>query len=376
MTSIERHQGRYERRKAKRLKKKKEFLNSLPCYEEVFTFQNLYNSFNLCKRGVMWKSSLQTYESNKLINLADLHKRLLNETYRSKGFHHFTINERGKTRHIRSVNIDERVVQRCLCDNYLIPLLSKNLIYDNGATLKGKGTDFTVSRLKKHIRDYVKENGTDGYILIYDFSDYFNNIQHNKLYAILDDLIQDGKIKRLVHHFIDNFGENGLGLGSQISQITAVAFPNVLDHYFKDKCRTKGYGRYNDDGYIICKNLQEIKESKKALFNICEELGIKISEKKLHIQKLTTPFIFLKKKFYVKNGRVKVKIIRKTISRERRRLKKYQCKFLKGEMPYKDIENAYKSWKGSMRHYSNKYAVSNMNKLFNKLFIFNKEIFI
>jgi hypothetical protein len=37
---------------------------------------------------------------------------------------------------------------------------------------------------------------------------------------------------------------------------------------------------------------------------------------------------------------------------------------IKGEMPYKDIENAYKSWKGSMRHYSNKYVISNMNKLF------------
>ena len=370
MTSKERHELRYQRRKEKRSKKKKEFLKSLPNYSEIFTFNNLYKSFQLCKQGVMWKSSMQSYESNLLTNLADLYTRLNNRIYKSKGFHEFTISERGKIRHIRSVNIDERIVQRCLCDNYLIPLLRYNLIYDNGATLKGKGTDFTISRLKKHLSDYVRVNGTDGYILTFDFSDYFNSIQHDKIYEMLDNLIYDNDIKYLIHHLVDNFGDNGLGLGSQISQIIAVAFPNELDHMFKDKLRKKGYARYMDDGYVFCKSKEEIKECIYVLYEICESLGIKINERKIHIHKINKPFVFLKKKIFVDDsGKIVIKIVRKNITRERQKLKKYKNKMIKGSMSYNEIENAYKSWKGGIKKYKSYNIIKNMDNLYNQLFI-------
>lgn len=370
MTSIERKEIRYQRRKSKRIQKKQNFLNSLPSYSEIFTFQNLYKSFKLCKNGVMWKSSMQSYESNLLTNLADLYTRLNNCTYKSKGFHNFTISERGKTRHIRSVNIDERIVQRCLCDNYLVPLLRYNLIYDNGATLKGKGTDFTIARLKKHLYDYSVKNGNAGYIITFDFSDYFNSIQHNKIYELLDGLIEDNDIKKLVHHLIDNFGENGLGLGSQISQIIAVAFPNELDHMFKDKLGVKYYGRYMDDGYIICQTKGQIMEYIEQLYKICEKLRIKINDRKIHISKINKPFIFLKKKIFVNDkSKVVMKIIRKNITRARRKLKKYKIKMQQGEMPYIDIYNAYKSWKGNIKKYNSYYLLRNMDKLYYELFI-------
>jgi hypothetical protein len=377
MTSEERHQCRYERRKNKREKKKQQFLEDLPSFEQVFTFQNLYNSYILCKQGVTWKASMQGYEANLLVNLANLQERLLNHTYRSKGFHKFTIRERGKLRNIRSVNIDERIVQRCLCDYFLIPLLRRNLIYDNGATLKGKGTDFTLHRLRDHLYDYVKENGTEGYILIYDFTDYFNSINHTKLYEMLDPMILDDDLRELVHHFIDNFGDKGLGLGSQISQICAVAYPNPLDHYFKDELGVKGYGRYMDDEYIICKTKEDVKKCIDMLYKICAELDIKISERKLHISKITKPFIFLKKKIFVApDGKVVMSLVRKTITHERRKLKKYYNKHINSDMPYKDVECAYLSWRGSARRFANHRAIKNMDELFNNLFIFNKEIFV
>lgn len=370
MTSIERKELRYQRRKNKRIQKRQEFHSSLPSYSEIFTFQNLYKAFNLCKKGVMWKSSMQSYESNLLTNLSDLYERLNNHTYKSKGFHEFMINERGKTRHIRSVNIDERIVQRCLCDNYLIPLLRNNLIYDNGATLKGKGTDFTIKRLKKHLSDYYIKNGNNGYIITFDFSDYFNSIQHKKIYEKLDVLIDDINTKNLVHHLVDNFGDNGLGLGSQISQIIAVAFPNELDHMFKDQLGIKYYGRYMDDGYIICNSKSQITCYIDMLYKMCSKYGIQINERKIHISKLSNPFIFLKKKIFINsNGKISIKIIRKNITRERQKLKKYKKKIIEGSMSYKEIENAYKSWRGSIRKYNSYHILKNMDKLFNELFI-------
>lgn len=133
-------------------------------------------------------------------------------------------------RHIKSVNIRERVVQRCFCDNYLIPLLTKNLIYDNGASLKDKGITFSLNRLIYHLKKYYKKHqNNEGWIVLYDFSNYFGNINHNKLYAIVDPLMLDNKCLKLYHHLIDVFGEVGLGLGSQVSQISAIIFPNQID---------------------------------------------------------------------------------------------------------------------------------------------------
>ena len=47
-------------------------------------------------------------------------------------------------------------------------------------------------------------------------------------------------------NFIQAFGpEKSLGLGSEVSQICAVFFPNKVDHFIKEKLRIKYYGRYS-----------------------------------------------------------------------------------------------------------------------------------
>ena len=84
-------------------------------------------------------------------------------------FVEFDVNERGKTRHIKSPSIRDRVLQRAVCDYVLEPVLYSKLIYDNGASVKGKGVEFTRKRLDKHLRDYYREHGNKGYILVGDF---------------------------------------------------------------------------------------------------------------------------------------------------------------------------------------------------------------
>ena len=71
---------------------------------------------------------------------------------------------------------------------------------------------------------------------------------------------------RLVNGFIDDFGEVGLGLGSQISQVSALMYPNKLDHYIKEELRIQAYGRYMDDGYLV-------HESKEHLQHCLQEIA-------------------------------------------------------------------------------------------------------
>lgn len=54
-------------------------------------------------------------------------------------------------RHIRSIHISERVVQRTLCDKVINPTLKPSFIYDNGASTENKGIDFAFPATCKGI---------------------------------------------------------------------------------------------------------------------------------------------------------------------------------------------------------------------------------
>ncbi|MDR2516225.1 MAG: hypothetical protein LBC88_02455 [Spirochaetaceae bacterium] len=142
MTGAERREARYERRKARRETKRNEKLNAADNFSQIIDTDNLYSSFKRSRRGVAWKESVQRYEANALRNIAETRRKLIAGESVQSGFVEFDLRERGKTRHIKSVHISERIVQKCLCDYALVPILSRPLIYDNGASMKSKG-EFT-----------------------------------------------------------------------------------------------------------------------------------------------------------------------------------------------------------------------------------------
>lgn len=132
MTSEERKEARYQRRVAARRKAKADKYARADSFNEVFSYGNLYRSYKCCRRGVAWKSSVQKYITQAPLNVLHTYNQLMAGKFKSPGFYEFDLYERGKHRHIRSTVISERVVQRCLCDNALVPMLGRTFIYDNG----------------------------------------------------------------------------------------------------------------------------------------------------------------------------------------------------------------------------------------------------
>ena len=294
MTSEERHEAQYQRRRAERKARKAAAIQSCDCFEKVFTFDHLYHAYRQSRKGVAWKASTQKYVSQAVLNIERTRKELMNGAFRSTGFYEFDLMERGKPRHIRSVNFNERVVQRCLCDFSLVPILSRTFIYDNGASIKNKGYHFAIRRLCVHLRRHYQCYGTDGYILLFDFSKFFDRISHEVIRKILEKELSDERLIRLTQYFVDAFGDIGLGLGSQVSQILALASANRLDHFIKEKLHISGYGRYMDDGYLIHPSKEYLRDCLKRIRRLCEELGIVLNEKKTQIVKLSHGFSYLK----------------------------------------------------------------------------------
>lgn len=372
MNSRERHEIRYQRRKARRAEKRARRVQDADDFDEVFTYSHLYDSYRKCLHNVRWKASVQTYSANAPLNVYKaFHELQAGKIDVHKG-HEFDLYERGKKRHIRSVHIRERVIQKCLCDYALVPVLGRSLIYDNGASMKGKGVKFARKRLQAHLEKYIRKNGSEGYILIFDFRKFFDSIRHSTVLAVMKKHFTDRKIIGLTMKFVKVSGNIGLGLGSQISQSLCLAVPNMLDHAIKEDCRMKFYGRYMDDGYIIHQSKEKLKECLEAMKAICKKLGLELNLKKTHIRKLSGGFTFLKQKYHVlPTGKIIKRPARQSITRMRRRLKRFKRRVDAGLMSLKAVCQSFQSWISHIEKTRCYRSKERMKKLFVQLFGIN-----
>jgi retron-type reverse transcriptase len=374
MTSLERREARYQRRVENRTAKAQDKLSQYDSFDLIADVDNLYAAFQKSKKGVAWKESVQRYEANALRNILDTSQRLLAGKNIQHGFVEFYLHERGKIRHIKSIHISERVVQKCLCDQVLVPILSNGLIYDNGASMKGKGVHFSIRRFITHLSKFYRSNGYSnaGYCLSIDFSKYFDSIDHELLLKMLEKEITDERVLELTKNFISVFGDGkSLGLGSQVSQISAIYFPNLLDHFIKEVLRIKYYGRYMDDLYLIHESKEYLKHCLNEIIKICDQLKININMKKTCIEKLDHGIEFLKGKYkLLHNGKVLRLPGKASTKRMRRKLVKFKNFIDNGTMGFNDLRTAYQSWRGNYRRRFQAYhRIRYMDKLYNDLFI-------
>lgn len=367
----------------------------------------LVSAFYKSEKNCRWKYSVQKYELSVLENSFELQTSIRNKTYKQKEFFEFTLSERGKTRPIKSMYISDRVVQRDLCDETLVPILTPFLIYDNGASMKDKGISHARNRLKCHLERYYRKYGNEGYILQIDFSKFFDNIQHEKLARSFEEKIDDKEFMTFVRQLIDAFkidvsymtdeeylqclnvlynsieyrklpkdsftGEKymakSVGIGSQISQISGVYYPGKIDTYCKTVKGLKYYGRYMDDIYVLHPDKEYLKQLLIEIENISSDLGLFINKRKTQIVKLSHGFTFIGGRYLLtETGKVIVRLKRESITRERKKLKKYYELYYSGRMPKEEIYNAYQSWRGNAKQFNSYKSLLTMDAYYKRLF--------
>lgn len=392
MTSNERRrEARYQRRCQKRKEKRDQALAQYNSLERIVDFNSLKRANKRSAKNVGWKESVQRYQMSMLRNFDEIRNKVLNGEDISLGFVEFNLCERGKTRHIRSVHFKERVCQRSLCDNSLVPILSNSLIYDNTACQDGKGVEFAIERLETHLHKYYRHYHTnEGWILLFDFHSFFDSIDHEILIKDIRSKVANKEIADLVESLIRPFGYpfalgnwrhndrrnadreyigKGLGLGSQVSQISAVSYPSRIDHYMKEVLRVKYYGRYMDDGYMLFHSKDDAQIALNELKWLCKEYKLILNESKVQIAKLSRKFTYLKVRFTLTDtGKVYKQLTRKNVNNIKNRLTKLKPIFDSGALPECDLQQAYASWKGYALMRGAKKQVWEMDKLYRSLF--------
>ena len=364
-------------------------------FEDVIEINNYLEALTKCKKGVGFKLSVQLYDAHAIHIIAETVERLRNgEVPDLKDVQKIILYERGKRRVITPIRIEDRMTQKVICDNALLPSVENRLIYDNGASRKNMGVDLARARLMHHILEEVRTYGPDAvYVLKFDFKGYFDNIPHEQCFRVLDECIQDKRLREIIVWIIlsykipeisslpeekqeEEFEKlfdlqyKGICLGSQISQILALLVPNKFDHYIKDYLRIKHYIRYMDDGIII-------HHDKKYLADICGILekeaasyGLTFNPKKTVIVKMTKGFTFLKIHYRLaKNGKVIRTLSHSNVVRMRRKLKKFKAKVDTGQMTVEDVYNSVQSWISHAKYAKQSYhSVKSILLLYDELF--------
>ena len=380
-----------KRRKSERRKKQQELYGNI---KSVITYKNYIASLAICNKGVGYKNSVQKYNSHAIMNIDDTIKTIESGKIPKIGYiKKVTIRERGKERIITPIKINDRITQRVLCDNSLVPLITPKLIYDNGASLKGKGTNFARERMNLHIEIAKREYGNKFYALVFDFKSFFDSIPHKCCYDVLNDLIDDKQLVNLIIGIIEsyqiqdimniedkkersqelqklnNHQRIGICLGSQISQLMALVVPNAFDHYIKDTLQIKHSERYMDDGVILHNNKDYLISVKEKLSAVAEKYGLRFHDKKTKIVKISKGFQFMKVHYYVhSNGKTIKKLDRSGITRMRKKLKKYRRKVDEGKMTLDDVYASVQSWLEHAMIARSFHTRKTMLKLYDELF--------
>lgn len=251
--------------------------------EEIFTFDNLYDAYKSCRKSKQHKGEIIRFEANLSYNLSNLIKEIITRKYKLGKYKKFYIYE-PKERLIEALPFKDRVMIKCFCDISLKPKIDKKLIYDNCACRKGKGTNFSISRLHKFLKhEYLKEKNNEIYFLKCDIRKYFPSINHDILLNLLKeiDFSEDEMwvIEKLIKEQPDN-SDIGLPLGNQSSQWFALLYLNKVDRLIKEKLRIKGYVRYMDDMILVHRNKEYLRYCKKEIEAFCNQrLKLELNQK-------------------------------------------------------------------------------------------------
>ena len=341
--------------------------------EELTTLDNICDAFYQCAKVSFWKESTQRFRANLLLKALELQEDLRAEKYEVSQTIDFTLYERGKRRQINAPVIRDRVVQKLLMNHILTPALTRPLIYDNYASLKGRGTSLARKRMDVHLQRYIRKHGTDGYILQVDIKKYFESIDHETLKRLYrKEVHEPDEIMRLIDYIIDTSSKTGVGLnlGSECPQIFAIYYLHTIDTWLKVVCGEKYYGRYMDDIYVISDNKEYLKELLQGIRERLTELKLEVNEKKTHITKLTHGFTFLQLKYNFNGNHIVKRLTHEKIARERRRLKAFRRLTTKGKMTQVKAYNCYKSWRQTAIKDSNACynSIQSIDRLFRELY--------
>lgn len=372
MTSEERREARYRRRRQRRWENKRARSEALGPIDRVFSYRRMFRYGLKCCCNVDWKQSTQNFKPHLFSRTAVNRRDIVHGVWVPHNCQHFTLRERGKVREIDAPRIIDRQIHKTLCKEVLIPLYSPCMIYDNGASCEGKGLHFAFRRLKEQLRRHYRLYGRAGGIALLDLKGFFPNAPRYQIFA-QHRLIFDRQIRALadvaVAHSPATGQERGMPLGLEPSQQEMIFLPSPVDNWLKCQASVHGAAHYMDDYYVIYPDVEKLKDIIRRLVRRFEAMGIRVNKSKCQIVPLTKPFRFCKAKFQLKeNGAVIVNGSRGGMKRARRKLHLFYEEYKQGKRTLAEVHQYMECQTAYYKNYNDHGRLLHIRRIYYALF--------
>lgn len=371
MTSEERREARYKRRQERRRRNRQTRSDRLGGLEGVFSYHTMFKHGKKCCNGVRWKASTQNFELHLFSGTAKRRREVLTGKWKPGKTVSFPLCERGKFRIIDAPHITDRQIHKVLTKEVLAPLYCPGMIYDNGASQKGKGLHFHYKRLKEHLRWHCRRYGRTGAMFLMDFHHFFPEAPHALIYERHRELILDPNLRALADLVVAAVpGGVGMPLGVEPSQQEMVALPSFLDNWMKCQLSIHGMSHYMDDYDAVLESRERAERVKAEAIRRAEAKGLQVNRNKCHVIDLDKPFRFCKAKFQIlPSGRIITHGCRDGMKRARRKMRYFRQQVDTGE---KTMEQVAEWLEGPIAYYeqfNDHGRVLKLRRLYYALFI-------
>ena len=248
-------------------------------YDKNLTYDNLMKAHINSQKGKSLRNEIILFNLKQEDYIMWLYEKLKNGTYTHSVYSTFIVTE-PKTRVIEKSRYIDRIVHRWYVDNFMKEYFVKSFISTSYACLENKGMHkacLDVQNAMKH----CKRTWNNYYIIKMDVAKYFQNIDKNILYNILQRKIKDKKLLWLTKEILYSNGiEKGLPIGNYTSQCFANIYLNEMDQYAKHKLQLKYWYRYMDDMITLIKTKKEAIEKLELIRKFLKEkLDLKLNSK-------------------------------------------------------------------------------------------------
>ena len=181
-------------------------------FDKKLSYESLIKAHKLSRKGKGYRKEIILFNLKQEEYIMWLLDKLKNGTYKHSGYAVFYVTEPKLRKIEKSIYID-RIVHRWVVDNFLEPYFVPTFINTSYACLKKRGMHKACLDVQNTMR-HLERCWGEYYILKMDVRKYFQNIDKDILYRILNRKIQDNKLLWLLKEIIySNEGKKGLAIG-------------------------------------------------------------------------------------------------------------------------------------------------------------------
>ncbi len=174
-------------------------------YYPNLNYINLYNSYLICKANKRFRKDVIQYSFKFEFHLNNTLNGLKLLQYTFSKYREFYVLE-PKKRRILSAPFVDRVVHTWFVNYILIPVFEKQYILTSYACIKGRGMHKAAFDVRHSMRVYKRKYGVY-YILKFDISKYFDNIDKDILINIISRKISDKNVLLLLGDILNSSNE-------------------------------------------------------------------------------------------------------------------------------------------------------------------------